>query len=227
MEKLQPVLKQIFWICFALSMMLVLFGWWSASADLSEQIATRESAVKQAFTDAGKNVAGVTPNPKWTEAAQKKNDAHEKELDNAANKLWEDQLSARVYPRSIRNELNNIKFGRPIEEDALRGRFAQLYDRYWRSQLDVIQPFENGEGLDQFEVLEHHADARCDGGLTVRDCGLIAADPNLSGVCLVESVKDRHERRLACTVFADDAVDCAGHHADADIFIGLHWAKGF
>lgn len=147
MEKLQPVLKQIFWICFALSMMLVLFGWWSASADLTEQITARETAVKQAFTEAGKNVEGVVPNARWTEAANKKNEAHEKALDRAAGKLWEDQLSARVYPRTIRDDLNRIEFGRSIEDDALRGRFAQLYDQYWRSQLDVIRPFENGEGL--------------------------------------------------------------------------------
>ena len=42
-----------------------------------------------------------------------------------------------------------------------------------------------------------------------RGCGWhgFAVDPNLAGIGLVEAVEDRHQRRFAGAVFADDAVD--------------------
>ena len=45
-------------------------------------------------------------------------------------------------------------------------------------------------------------------------------------VGLVKAVEDRHQRRFARAVLADDAVDRAGHHADRDVLVGLHGAEG-
>ena len=146
MEKLQPVIKQIFWICFGLALLLLLVGWWSAIGDLSTQIETRKAAVNKAFSDAKQNVAAV-PNGRWTERAVEKNDVHKKDFDESARQLYEEQLAARVYPRQIRNELNGLKFNSKIKKKALRERFAQLYPSYFLEQLKVIKPFENGEGL--------------------------------------------------------------------------------
>lgn len=146
MEKLQPVIKQIFWILFALAMMLILFGWWTAQGELSTQIDDRRSKVEQAFTEARKNVSTV-PNPKWTESAGKKNAAHEKAYHRAARRLREDQLSARVFPASISAELEQLKFNAPINDPALRERFGQLYRKYFLEQLSYMKPFIKGEGL--------------------------------------------------------------------------------
>ncbi len=76
-------------------------------------------------------------------------------------------------------------------------------------------------------MLEHHADACGNRGLAVRDRSLLTLDENLAGVCFVEPIQDRHQRRLACTILADNAVDRAGHHADRDVLVGLNGAKGF
>ena len=59
------------------------------------------------------------------------------------------------------------------------------------AQNDILQ---NGEVLDQFEMLEHHADASVDGGLTIGNFGFLAADEHLTRVGPVKPVKDRHER---------------------------------
>ena len=146
MEKLQPVIKQIFWIVFGLAMMLIVFGWWSAQKELSAQIEERQGLVDKAFTDAGVSV-GNTPNSNWTESAAKENEAHEQALSRAAERLREDQLSARVYPESISEDINRIKFGGRIDDQALRARFAELYPHYFWKQLQVIKPFLKGEGL--------------------------------------------------------------------------------
>ncbi len=146
MEKLQPVIKQIFWIVFGLAMMLIVFGWWSAQKELAAQIEERQGLVDKAFTDAGVSV-GNTPNSNWTESAASENESHEQALSRAAERLREDQLSARVYPESISEDINRIKFGGRIEDQALRARFAELYPLYFWKQLQVIKPFIRGEGL--------------------------------------------------------------------------------
>ena len=86
--------------------------------------------------------------------------------------------------------------------------------------------FQHGEVFDQLEVLEHHADARRNRGLTVGNVGFGATDENLACVGFVKTVEDAHQGGFACAVLADDPVDRAGHHADRDVLVGLHRAKG-
>ena len=75
MEKLQPVIRQIFWVCFGFAFLFLLVGWWSASSALSEKIATRKSEVDKAFSDAAQNVSAI-PNSRWTDGAKKINEQH-------------------------------------------------------------------------------------------------------------------------------------------------------
>ena len=86
--------------------------------------------------------------------------------------------------------------------------------------------FQHGEVFDQLEMLEHHADACCNCGLAVGNVGFGAADENLASVGFVKDVEDAHQGGFACAVLADDPVDRAGHHADRDVLVGLHGAKG-
>lgn len=146
MEKLQPVIKQIFWICFGLALIFLLIGWWSANGALSTEIETRTTAVNKAMTDAGQNVSSV-PNNNWTTAASVVNQKHKGDFDTSANGLYQEQLRARVYPRAIRSELSQYKFNSTIPDKALRERFAQLYEAYFNEQFKVIKPYHDGEGL--------------------------------------------------------------------------------
>ncbi|MEO2028683.1 MAG: hypothetical protein ABGZ23_22645 [Fuerstiella sp.] len=146
MEKLQPVIKQIFWILFGLAMLLVVIGWWTAKGALSTQIEARKGEVDKAFTDAQQNVSSV-PNKKWTDEATTKNDAHKKEFGESAEGLREEQLGARTYPAGISEEMTDLKYGSKIEKKTLREQFARLYMKYFFEQIKVIKPFINGEGL--------------------------------------------------------------------------------
>jgi len=86
--------------------------------------------------------------------------------------------------------------------------------------------FQHGEVLHQLEMLEHHADAGADRGLAVGDGDRRAVDQDLAAVGLVEAVKDRHQRRLAGAVLADDAVDRALLDPDRDVLVGLDRPEG-
>ena len=58
------------------------------------------------------------------------------------------------------------------------------------AQNNILQ---HREILDQFEVLEYHTDACCDGGLTVGDIGLFARNKYLTLISFVKAVEDRHQ----------------------------------
>ena len=146
MEKLQPVIRQIFWVCFGFAFLFLLVGWWSASSALSEKIATRKSEVDKAFSDAAQNVSAI-PNSRWTDGAKKINEQHTDAFQSSTADLWKKQLNARVYPKQIRSELDQLRFQSTINDKALRERFAQLYESYFERQLKVIKPFIDGEGL--------------------------------------------------------------------------------
>ena len=90
-------------------------------------------------------------------------------------------------------------------------------------QDDVFQDRHVGH---QLEVLEHHADPGADRRLAVGDAGVAPADQDVARVGPVKAVEDRHQRRLAGAVFADDAVDRAARHGHGDVAIGLHRAEG-
>jgi hypothetical protein len=53
----------------------------------------------------------------------------------------------------------------------------------------------------------------------------LAVDQDLARIGLVEAVEDRHQRRLAGAVLADDAVDRALADADVDVLVGLDRAE--
>lgn len=92
-----------------------------------------------------------------------------------------------------------------------------------RAEYDVLQ---DGEVLDQLEMLEHHADSGGNGGLAVGNFGHFAADENFARISLVEPVKYRHQRGLSGPVLADDAVDRPRHDSHRDVLVGLNVAEG-
>ncbi|MEP3480620.1 MAG: hypothetical protein ABJZ55_15325, partial [Fuerstiella sp.] len=148
MEKLQPVIRQIFWVLFGLGLILILWGWYAANSSLSASIEKEKTKVETTKTGAKKNVIG-TPSPDWTDKAAKLNDKHSDAFDESADKLWKQQLAARVYPDLIGAEINQLRFRSKIKDKSVRGIFRTLYNGYFLEQLAVIQPFkpETGQGL--------------------------------------------------------------------------------
>lgn len=151
MEKLQPVIRQIFWVLFGLGLILILWGWYSASSSLSASIETEKAKVETTKTGAKKNVLGL-PNPDWTKKAENLNEKHQEAFDESARKLWEQQLAARVYPDLIRDKINQLRFRSKITNKPLRGIFRTLYNGYFQEQLDVIKPFKPETGLGLVDV---------------------------------------------------------------------------
>ena len=71
----------------------------------------------------------------------------------------------------------------------------------------------------QHEVLMDHADAGRDRIRRGADADGSPLDPDVPRIGLVEAVEDRHQRRFAGAVLADDAVDRAGGDRKRDVLV--------
>ena len=114
------------------------------------------------------------------------------------------QADGEIADDRIRVDLEPVILCQPRELRA-RLRFADAqHGAAFGAEHDVL---DDGEGLDEHEVLVHHADAGMDGIVRRADGNRLAVDTDLAGIGLVEAVQDRHQRRFAGAVLADDAVD--------------------
>ena len=85
--------------------------------------------------------------------------------------------------------------------------------------------FEDGERRHQHEVLMHHADAVADRLARGADSDRLAVDADLAFVGFVEAIENRHQRRFAGAVLADDAVDHAALDDEIDVVVGVNRAE--
>ena len=85
--------------------------------------------------------------------------------------------------------------------------------------------FEHGERRHQHEVLMHHADAVADRLARGADPDRLAVDADFASVGFIEAVQNRHQRRFAGPVLADDAVDDAALDDEIDVVVGVNRAE--
>ena len=90
------------------------------------------------------------------------------------------------------------------------------------AEHDVL---EHAERRHQHEMLMHHADAVADRLARGADAHGLAVDADFAGVGFVEAVEDRHQRRFAGAVLADDAVDDAALDDEIDVLVGVNRAE--
>ena len=131
---------------------------------------------------------------------------------------------AEVFNQRVRVDVQFIFFGEVLQLLAGLGQRRAQQAAIFGAQDDV---FQNGEVFHQFEVLKHHANASRDRRLAVRDGGLLTFDKDLTSVCLVETIEDRHQGGFPCAVFPDDPVDRSRLHRDRNVLVSLDRAKGF
>jgi len=147
MDKLQPLIRHHYWICFGFALIFTLTGWFLASGSLSEAIAARETAVKGSFTEAKSNADA--PNARWVEAAKLKNEADGTSFKTASTQLRERQKSARQWPVKVAEKMKGINFQDQIKDQLTRELWASIYGSEIEEMLKIVRPFqiETGEGL--------------------------------------------------------------------------------
>ena len=147
MEKLQPLIKHRYWICFGLSVMFVVVGWWMASGAIATETDNRRKAVKESFEKAKQGA--TDPNQDWVAAAKELNAQDDVEYKSASNILWVRQQNARKWPDMLQNDMKGIGYQKTIANKTTRGKWAAHYRTQMEKLLEIVKPFkpESGEGL--------------------------------------------------------------------------------
>jgi len=147
MDKLQPLIRHHYWICFGFALIFTVTGWFLASGSLGEAIAARETAVKGSFTEAKSNADA--PNARWVDAAKLKNEADATSFKTASTQLRERQKSARQWPAKVAEKMKGINFQDQIKDQLTRELWASIYGSEIEEMLKIVRPFqiETGEGL--------------------------------------------------------------------------------
>ncbi|MFO1004017.1 MAG: hypothetical protein U0936_27180 [Planctomycetaceae bacterium] len=145
MDKLQPLIKHRYWICFALSVVFVVVGWWKASGAIAIEIEDRMKKVDESFTKA---TQGATkPNKSWVDAAKKENEADTQSYDRASKQLLQRQKNARKWPDALVSSMKGISYRQDVKDTITRARWASIYRDQIEQLLQIVKPFKNGEGL--------------------------------------------------------------------------------
>jgi hypothetical protein len=147
MDKLQPLIRHRYWICFCFAVIFATVGWWMASGSLAVAIETERKKVDDAFSKVKNGVND--PNEHWVAAAKKRNEADQSAKQAASRLLWQRQKSARKWPTVLEAELSNIPYFDQIKSNTARARWARNYPTQIQQLLDIVKPFKRatGEGL--------------------------------------------------------------------------------
>ena len=147
MEKLKPILKQRYWICFGLALIFVLAGWWSASGNLAAKTNERKTSVEASFTEAKKGEAD--PNALWVAAGNAINEKDSDAYKAASLQLWKRQKAARDWPEQISSQMEKIDYFAEVNSKETRERWASIYEKQIEDLLSIVQPFQplTGKGL--------------------------------------------------------------------------------
>jgi len=145
MDKLQPLIKYQYWICFGLAVIFVVTGWWMASGAIATETAQRKDIVDKAFSAAAQGA--TEPNEHWVQAAQKQNESANQAYNSASAQLWKRQQNARRWPAEVENELKGVPYQDQIKSSETRAKWASIYKDQIEKLLAIVRPFKDGEGL--------------------------------------------------------------------------------
>ena len=145
MERLEPILKQKFWILLGVAIIMTLVGWWMSTAALATTIATRKSDIEKAFK---KVPTGTIPNEDWTKKLSEINAEQERAIARTQSDLWKRQLAKMMtWPDGV--DLKNGYWGlfsNPSMETN-RQTYRSEVERVWRE----VNPLdETGAGIVSF-----------------------------------------------------------------------------
>ena len=127
---------------------------------------------------------------------------------HAHRQVFDERVGVDVEAEPRRDLFDLLARGGQVEQAARLGRLV--------AEHDVLGDREDG---DEHEVLVHHADAGGHGIAGPVEVLHLVVEEHLALVGLVQAVEHVHERRLACTVLAQQAVDLSSLYGEVDVVV--------
>ncbi|MBT5018030.1 MAG: hypothetical protein HON04_04745, partial [Planctomicrobium sp.] len=145
MDKLQPIIKNRFWILAGLVVPLAMYGFFSANSKLKAATTARETELKGVLS----NIPGGTndPNEEYAAGLQKINDVYSKTVEDSTLGIWQKQQERMTWPPVVETYLPRTFQG----EFNYRGivAYQEAYERLMRSlqsRVEPVMPLENPKG---------------------------------------------------------------------------------
>ena len=142
MERLEPVLKQKFWILLGIGILMTVVGWWMATGTMAATIATRQTEIKAAE---GKVPTGEIPSSAWADGLATVNGQQELAVKSASRVLWERQRVRMTWPETVAAFAWKNGYRGAIDVSG-RENYRVDYDNDWRRVWECVQPFNRVEG---------------------------------------------------------------------------------
>lgn len=137
MDKLEPILKQKFWIILGIGVILTVTGWWMATSSLAATISTRKAAIDSAEKGIP---SGEMPNADWAAKLSKINEQQEAMVTSVRRKLWEQQAETMFWPETMQEFAAELpyrgEFGL-VARDLYRSSYLIAVEDVWKQARPI------------------------------------------------------------------------------------------
>ena len=148
MERLEPVLKQKFWILLGMGILMTVIGWWMDTGTMAATIAARRIEIEGAEK---KIPDGEIPNAEWSNGLDALNRQQDLAVKSTSGVLWEHQRARMTWPETVTEFAWQEGYRKPIDV-AGRENYRNDYENDVRRVWETVRPFNriDGSGIVDF-----------------------------------------------------------------------------
>ena len=151
MDKLQPILKQKFWIILGVGLILTFTGWWMATTGLAKTITERQAAIKAA-EDGIPSPTSELPNDDWTSKLSQINQRQENMVSLVRRDLWDQQKATMIWPENVADFAAELPYRGDfslVARNLYRSSYMFAVEDAWRNVVPIDL---NGKGMVLFPM---------------------------------------------------------------------------
>ncbi|MCA9092210.1 MAG: hypothetical protein KDA68_01885 [Planctomycetaceae bacterium] len=143
MDKLQPIIRNKFWIFAAIAILAPIYPWMSTISEMKAAYTTKEGEIKSAFSSIPKDQS--PPNSNWKQPVDEATSKQTERYVETQDMLWEMQKPLLVWPDEIKAEIvkNSVPFWGELPTSALRtykNRYVVYKYQLWKNVLRAFTP---------------------------------------------------------------------------------------
>lgn len=138
MDKLEPIMKNHFWILLVPLLSMNLWGYFSANGALKEATKARESALDS--VKSGIPSGTNDPNEKYISELKKRNEVLEKYVNEELLDLWKRQQARMVWPPRVAADIPKVYLSE-IKNNKVRFTYQTDYPDVMRQLHESVEPY--------------------------------------------------------------------------------------
>lgn len=144
MDKLEPIIKNRFWILAGLLLPIAMYGFFSANSKLKAATQSREDALEKIL----KEIPGGTedPNEKYSNGLAKINDVYKANVDRSILSIWNIQQKRMTWPTEVKSYVpEKFLSDFPYSGSTAYKRVYEKSMRNLQARVQPVMPLARGE----------------------------------------------------------------------------------